>query len=142
MELNLEIASTFKDTIEAISLKSIISYAQTSYPNECCGFVLENGIVQPARNVIDKLGNLALTQKNAFLMDGESWNLAIAKNSPIACIYHSHTNGVPDMSIADKAYLQWKQVFYIIIALVDHAPTVAKLFWWEGDGLKELTLQI
>lgn len=141
MNLDLQSATNFRKLVESISLKHIISYAQISYPNECCGFVLDNGIVQPARNMVDTLGNLSLTKKNAFLIDVESWNLA-STNGKIACIYHSHTNGTPDMSSADMTYLRWNQIYYIVVALIDYAPTAAKLFWWEGEELKELILQI
>ncbi len=131
-----------KYCIEQNSIHSIIKYAQITYPNECCGFILENGSIHPAQNVVHNLYNMTLTAKNAFLIDANSWSLASNRESPIVGIYHSHTNGIADMSTADQAFLQWQQYCYLIIALTDTNPVASKIFWWEKNELRELQVNM
>lgn len=131
----------FKKKVETI-VYNIVPYAQMAFPNECCGFILEDGSVQPAQNVIDRLNDPSLTQKNAFLIDATSFKLASSKKSPIVCIYHSHTNGDSSMSPADKSFLKWPNLYYLIIGMVDHKPVAAKLFWWEQEILNQTAINI
>lgn len=141
MTLDLKRAMQIKEFIENGSIASVINNAQRVYPDECCGFILEGGAVFPAQNVIENLYNKSLTRQNAFLIDGESWRIASTNKNPIVCIYHSHTNGNPNMSEADQYALRWKNLCYLIVGLVDTNPTSAKLFWWE-DGLNELDINL
>jgi proteasome lid subunit RPN8/RPN11 len=126
--------------IKNISIQDICLYAQKSFPNEACGFILVNGIIQPSHNIIASIGNPALNTKNAFLIDAESWKIASSRG--IAGIYHTHTNGDPEMSIVDVEYLKWKDLFYIIVGIIDHNPVAAKIFWWENEELKDLALNL
>lgn len=142
MRFDLNRAIQFKELLENGSIHSIVTYAQKGYPNECCGFVLENGAVFPALNIIETLCDKSLTSRNAFLIDGESWKLASSNASRITCIYHSHTNGDPNMSSADQYALRWQGLCYLIVGLVDTNPTSAKLFWWEDEGLCELEIKL
>lgn len=142
MRFDLNRATQYKKLIENGPIHNIITYAQRACPNECCGLILENGAIFPAQNVIETLGNSSLTTKNAFLIDGETWRTATSNKDKIACVYHSHINGKPDMSTADQMLLQWRDICYIIISLIDKNPTSAKLFWWENNGLSELDIKI
>lgn len=138
---SLNLALQLKQQIETISLSSIILYAQKAYPNECCGFVLDGGIVIPAHNVIESLYDKSLNSKNAFLIDETSWKVASTHSSPIRCIYHSHPNGDAAMSPLDMATLTWTEISYLVVGLIDTRPIVAKLYWWE-NGLQELDIQL
>lgn len=142
MLFTLARAVNIKEQIEQISIPSIIKYAQMVYPNECCGFILENGSVHPAQNVIEDLYDKSLTGRNAFLIDEQSWQIASNRESPIIGIYHSHTNGDSNMSSADTTFLHCDEYCYLILGLVDSSPTSAKLFWWEEKELKQLTVTI
>lgn len=142
MAFDINRATNFKTQLESGPIHNIIAYAQRTYPNECCGYVLENGAIFPGHNVIEILGDKTLTSKNAFLIDKHSWELADANASPIVCVYHSHTNGDPNMSDADQHMLTWHGWCYLIIGLVDTNPTSAKLFWWEDGSLNELDINL
>ena len=142
MALDLNQATQIKEKLESGPLSNIVSYAQKAYPNECCGFVMESGATFPARNVIETLQNQSLTSRNAFLIDGESWEIASSHTSHITCIYHSHTNGDADMSETDKHTLRWPNLYYVVVGLIDTNPTSAKLFWWEEGILHELELKL
>jgi proteasome lid subunit RPN8/RPN11 len=131
-----------KERIEKLAIQSIIKYAQQTYPNEACGFILENGVVHPAINVVESLLNKSLTSRNAFLIDAASWNTAANQQSPITAIFHSHTNGDPNMSSADMTFLRWKNYVYVVLGLIDTNPVAAKLFWWQDSELKEATLNL
>jgi proteasome lid subunit RPN8/RPN11 len=142
MAFVLEDAIVVKEHIEQVSISSIIKYAQQVFPNEACGFVLDNGAVHPARNIVDSLHNKSLTSRNAFLIDPESWKIASSRESPIIVIYHSHTNGDSNMSSADTTFLRWDNYFYVVVALVDTNPVSAKLFWWQDKEMNEIELSI
>jgi proteasome lid subunit RPN8/RPN11 len=142
MGFDLFKANQIKELLEKAPILDIISYAQRTYPNECCGFILESGIIYPAHNVVDSLYNKSLTSKNAFLIDDVSWNMASNQKSPIAGIYHSHPNGNPNMSAEDEVMLHWENMYYVIVGLIDHNPIAAKLFWWEQGVLNDLHIKI
>lgn len=135
-------ATQIKSLLEKGAIHSITAYAQKTYPNECCGFILEDGIVFPAQNVIDILGDKSITSKNAFLIDNHAWERVSKNTKPIICIYHSHTNGDPTMSQADRIMLRWNELCYLIIGLIDTNLTSAKLFWWEKEDLRELDITL
>lgn len=140
MKLDKTRATQIKELLESSSIHNIITYAQKSYPNECCGFILEGGAIFPAQNIIETLQDKSLTSKTAFLIDAESWRLASQKH--IIGVYHSHTNGDPNMSSMDKYALRWQGLCYVIIGLVDTNPTSAKIFWWESEDLHELDINL
>lgn len=142
MMIDLSRAMQIKKLIEDGSINSIAKYAQRTYPNECCGFVLENGAIFPAQNVIETLYDKSLTSKTAFLIDNESWKLASSNENRIICVYHSHTNGDPNMSKMDRHFLRWPGLCYLIIGLIDTNPISSKLFWWEEDTLYELDIKL
>jgi proteasome lid subunit RPN8/RPN11 len=142
MSFDLIRANQIKELLEKAPIHHIISYAQRTYPNECCGFILESGAVFPAHNIVESLCDKSLTSKNAFLIDNDSWNIASNRESPIAGIYHSHPNGETNMSAADYEMLHWENLYYIIVGLIDYNPVAAKMFWWEQGTLKELHIQI
>src|SRR6266516_2805088 len=129
--IKLDIAINLIET----AINNVITYAQKCFPNETCGFILENGAVYPAHNVIETLNNPTLTAQNGFLIDSETWKAVSIQKFPIMCIFHSHNNGIVDMSEYDCAFLKWKDLYYVIVGLVDHKPVAAKLHWWENDNL-------
>jgi len=140
--MDLQRAQQVKGIIEAGTISGVIMYAQKAFPKECCGFILENGAIIPAQNVIENLYDKSLTSENAFLIDDESWRIASTNVNPIMCVYHSHTNGDPNMSGMDRYTLRWSGLCYLIIGLVDTNPIAAKLFWWSGEDLNELDIKL
>jgi len=142
MVFSVDNITAIRDILNNGLVANIIAYGQREYPNESCGFLLDGGAIHPARNVISNLYDRSLTPENAFLIDDESWKLASQRKTPIIGIYHTHTNGSPDMSESDKKFLSWRDLCYVIVALVDTKPVAAKLFWWEQDLLNELPINI
>lgn len=142
MSFSPEQIEQIKTRVETVSIRDIIIYAQKTYPNECCGFILESGAVHPAHNVIETLYDPSLTSKTAFLIDDQSWNTARTRESPIIGIYHSHTNGIPDMSKADLSFLRWPNMIYVILGILDTNPIAAKFFWWENNEAQKLDIKI
>lgn len=136
MNIDAVTIASIKEALEKTSLHEIIFHAQKAYPKECCGFILENGSIQPAHNVVESLGDRSLTSENAFLIDSESWQIAQKRGSPIIGIYHSHTNGDPEMSPVDEKFLYWRNLCYVVIALIDTNPITTRLYWWEKDKLQ------
>lgn len=142
MALDSNQAIQIKELLENGPIQNVITYAQKAYPNECCGFIMKDGAIFPAQNIIETLQDKSLTSKTAFLIDDESWKIANLYTSHIACIYHSHTNGDPDMSEIDKHTLRWQDLYYVIIGLIDAGPTSINLFWWEDKDLHKLNIKL
>lgn len=140
-KLNSKRIEEVKQIIEQ-SLTHIILYAQKSYSSECCGFVLENGTIIPAQNIIETLYDPSLNSKNAFLISPESWNIARNQNSLIIAIYHSHPNGSADMSLMDQNTLCWPDLCYVIVSIFDTNPKEAKLHWWQDKMINSIDLKI
>lgn len=140
--ITLENATAIKALLENNSISTIVSYAQRGYPNECCGFMCADGVVFPAQNIIDSLGNKSISAKTAFLIDPKSWQIAAKYKHPIRLIYHSHTNGQVEMSLADKKFLKWPDLLYLIVGLLDTNPIAAKLYWWQNETLNELNITL
>jgi proteasome lid subunit RPN8/RPN11 len=134
--------SATKTIIETAAISNIIAYAQKTYPGECCGFILENGAVIPAHNVVHMLNEPTLTTCNAFLADAGSWRIASSQKYPIICIYHSHTNGSVYMSDMDKETLSFPGLYYLIVGIIDTNPVAAKLYWWEDELLNNIDITI
>ena len=131
-----------KELIRAAAINNVIAYAQISFPNENAGFIFANGAVQSTCNIIETLGDKSLTSQNAFLIDSESWNIASKYHSPVICVYHSHTNGSTEMSQSDQVFLKWPNLCYLIVGILDHHPTAAKLYWWQENELQEISIQL
>ena len=140
--VDLASATTIKALLETNSISTIVLYAQKGYPNECCGFMCADGVVFPANNIIDTIGNRSISAKTAFLIDPKSWEVAVKYKHPIRLIYHSHTNGDTNMSAADIKFLKWPDLFYLIVGLIDTNPIAAKLYWWQNETLYDLPITL
>lgn len=140
--MNLEQATQLKEIIEGTAANNILTHSQKMFPFEACGFVLEDGVVVPSYNSIEALNNPVLTKKNAFLINKEGWQAAMSLGKKILGIWHSHTDGSIEMSNADKKFLLWPDLCYIIVGLVDHNPTGARLYWWDKDILEHVEITL
>ena len=85
--------------LSELNQKAILNHAQDSAPNECCGFLVSDdmdGLVfyYPCQNV-------ATDPQNYFEISSDDW-IEAEKLGEITAIVHSHPNGKPTLSLADR----------------------------------------
>lgn len=82
-----------------INQKAIINHAEAVAPNECCGFIVSDHMdglefYYPCRNIADDPENFFEISADEFI---EAEQLG-----EIVAVVHSHPNGEPKLSIADR----------------------------------------
>jgi proteasome lid subunit RPN8/RPN11 len=135
-------------------LSEIIRHLEEAYPQEGCGVILRAGPegpwrIRPLLNAYDRYhaadpARFPRTSRTAYLFEPRDWlalNLeADAQGEQIACVFHSHVNGVADFSAEDRAQALpagqplLPDVSYLVVAVVGGRATEARLFRWvEGE---------
>lgn len=85
--------------ISETTKKAIINHAQAVAPNECCGFLVSDdmdGLV-----FYYTCQNQASDPQNYFEISSDDW-IEAEKMGEIIAIVHSHPNGEPKLSLADR----------------------------------------
>ncbi|MGH7927795.1 MAG: Mov34/MPN/PAD-1 family protein [Candidatus Binatia bacterium] len=102
--------------LSAKTLEKISHHAQETYPEECCGVIFANGVVERARglsNIQNKLHALdpityPRTAVIAYAMDPKELEQAMAEaesaGARLKAFYHSHPNHDAYFSDEDKAF--------------------------------------
>lgn len=135
-------------------LSEVIRHLEATYPQEGCGVILRAGPngpwrIQPISNAYDRYhaedpARFPYTSRTAYLFEPREWlalNLeADARGERIACVFHSHVNGVAQLSAEDRAQALpdgqplLPGVSYLVVAVVRGHATDARLFHWvDGD---------
>jgi [CysO sulfur-carrier protein]-S-L-cysteine hydrolase len=130
-------------------LSEIIRHLEATYPQEGCGVILRAGPngpwrIQPITNAYDRY-----TSRTAYFFEPREWlalNLeAEASGERIVCVFHSHVNGVAQLSAEDRAQALpdgqpiLPGVSYLVVAVVRGHATEARLFrWLDGEFLDRL----
>ena len=90
----------------------IRAYTQMEWPYEACGFIVRAAgnrlLVMPSRN-------LALDRLHDFKTCGDDWEAAEEKGEIVA-IWHSHPNGKPELTNADKTSCETLQIPFLVLA--------------------------
>ena len=85
----------------------IINHAKKCGETECCGFVIDNKIYMPCKNI-------SPTPTEAFEISPDDW-IQAETIGEITAIVHSHPNGLPILSEADQIYQQQTAVDWWIV---------------------------
>lgn len=85
----------------------ILNHAKKCGENECCGFVIDNKIYMPCKNI-------SPTPTEAFEISPDDW-IQAETIGEITAIVHSHPNGLPILSEADQIYQQQTAVDWWIV---------------------------
>jgi proteasome lid subunit RPN8/RPN11 len=96
-------------TIDDTVIRAIAAHAEAEHPKECCGLVLRNG---PIARVL-RAENLAHDPYRSFKID-PVWYLR--HEAHVEFVYHSHPNGLPNPTDADKAACEALNKPYLIMA--------------------------
>ena len=88
-------------------IEKIINHADSCGEAECCGFVIDNKIYMPCKNI-------SPTPTEAFEISPDDW-IQAETIGEITAIVHSHPNGLPILSEADQIYQQQTAVDWWIV---------------------------
>lgn len=88
--------------------QAILAHAQGEYPKECCGLIVD-GTYHPCTNV-------APTPHEHFAIDSDEF-IALEGLGEVQAIVHSHPDGEPIPSEADKVQMGLHGVDWVICAL-------------------------
>ena len=110
--------------LEIWQRQALMALADQSSPWECCGFVMDNGVIIPIQNIEDELA--------IYRMHPGEQIQAMAYRMPWA-VYHSHVSSRGYPSQTDKA-MQRSDYHQIIVSLMEHS---VRLFDPEWRIIKE-----
>lgn len=104
-----DISSEINQLIPEELLEKIYHFARQSYPDECCGLILTQGI-RPCTNIQNTLHkldalNYPKTARERFVFSSEDslfLSRNIASDNPVKAIYHSHPDVGAYFSDEDK----------------------------------------
>lgn len=128
------------------TLDKIYLLARQSYPEECCGLILKQGI-RPCKNIQNELNqrnsvNYPRSAREGFTFSPED-SLFLSKNidlaNPVKVIYHSHPNVGAYFSDEDKknALFEGEPIYPVDHLVIDVQPDeiiCSKLFrFMAGD---------
>ena len=85
----------------------ILNHAKKCGENECCGFVIDNKIYMPCKNI-------SPTPTETFEISPDDW-IQAETIGEITAIVHSHPNGQPILSEADQIYQQQTAVDWWLV---------------------------
>jgi proteasome lid subunit RPN8/RPN11 len=134
-------------------LTEVVRHLEAMYPQEGCGVLLRHGQrgtwrVRPITNAYDRYHALEpvrfpRTSRTAYFFEPREWLLvnqeADAHGERVACVFHSHTNGIADFSAEDRAQAApaglpvLPGVSYLVVAIEGGHATHARLFWWQEE---------
>lgn len=138
-------------------LTQVVRHLEAMYPQEGCGVLLwapDQGSwrVHPLTNAYDRYHALdpvrfPRTSRTAYLFEPREWLLlneqADAQGEQVACVFHSHVNGIADFSAEDRAQAApaglpvLPGVSYLVVAVEAGRATHARLFWWQDEDFRE-----
>jgi proteasome lid subunit RPN8/RPN11 len=134
-------------------LSEVIRHLESVYPQEGCGVILRGGgggwRVRPLPNAYDRYHaadpvRFPHTSRTAYLFEPREWlalnEEADARGEQVACVFHSHANGIAAFSAEDRAQAApaglpvLPGVSYLVVGISEGHATDARLFWWsQGD---------
>ncbi len=141
-----EISLEIRQIILQESLEKIYSLARQSYPDECCGLILKQGI-RPCKNIQNELHqsdpvNYPRSAREGFIFSPED-SLFLSRNldsdNPVKAIYHSHPNVGAYFSHEDQknALFDGKPIYpvdHLVIDIQKDEIVCSKLFrFLQGD---------
>nr|WP_232293491.1 M67 family metallopeptidase [Stigmatella aurantiaca] len=138
-------------------LSEVLRHLEACYPLEGCGVLLRAGPggawrVRCLLNAYDRYhtrepGRFPRSARTAFLFDPREWlalNLeADARNEQIACVFHSHTDGVALLSAEDRQAAApdgiplLPETSYLVVNVARGRAEAARLYWWRGGEFQD-----
>jgi proteasome lid subunit RPN8/RPN11 len=138
--------------LSAKTLTEISHHAQETYPEECCGVIFSNGVLDRAqrlRNIQNKLHALdpatyPRTAVIAYAMDPKELEQAIGEaenaGAKLKAFYHSHPNHDAYFSDEDKAFASpfgepsFPAAAQIVVSIYDGAIRRIGAYHWSDEA--------
>ena len=137
-------------------LGEVLRHLEAMYPQEGCGVLLWHEQsrawrVRPITNAYDRYHALdpvrfPRTSCTAYFFEPREWLLlhqeADAHGERIACVFHSHTNGIADFSAEDRAQAApgglplLPGVSYLVVAVEGGRATQARFYRWQNEDFR------
>ncbi|MDC0707820.1 M67 family metallopeptidase [Stigmatella sp. ncwal1] len=135
-------------------LSEVLRHLEACYPQEGCGVLLRAGPWGPWRvrclpNAYDRYHaadprRFPHSARTAFLFEPREWlalnREADARNEQIACVFHSHIDGVAVLSAEDRQAAApggiplLPEVSYLVVNVERGQAHEARIYWWrEGE---------
>lgn len=125
-------------------------HALAEYPDECCGMIHRSGRLRICRNAQDEFHSIdpdgfPRTAAIGFVFgfaDQLFFVEALEGDDPICAVYHSHPDGRPSLSLADRKAMSFEgQPLYPGVAqvVISGAPDrqfAGAVFTWFGSDFK------
>lgn len=138
-------------------LSEVVRHLEAVYPQEGCGVLLWHEDERSWRvclitNAYDRYHALdpvrfPRTSRTAYYLEPREWLLlnqeADARGEQVACVFHSHVNGIADFSAEDRAQAApaglpvLPGVSYLVVAVEGGRATQARLFWWHDKDFRD-----
>lgn len=139
--------------LQVATLDAIYAHAKEAFPDECCGVILSDGVVEfvrRCRNIQNEQHakdpeTYPRDARTAYIMDPNDLirihKEAETENRPIKAFYHSHPNHDAYFSEKDKAdATAWDEPMYpdaayLVVSLYGEEIRVSRAYAWSGvDG--------
>lgn len=123
--------------IAPVLLRAIEDHARTAYPNEACGLLLGRREAEGGLRVhaVKASPNRAPDPARAFAID-PSLHLALLSASgveqSVIGVYHSHPDGAPAPSAADRAQANDPELAWLVIAADAGGACATRAFRYDG----------
>lgn len=89
----------------------ILEHCRTSPRREVCGVVSSAGAVYPIRNVAASPNDFTFSKRDYYT----ALSAMKAKGESLSAIYHSHVNGNPELTPADKETMERFECDFILV---------------------------
>ncbi|WP_225409546.1 Mov34/MPN/PAD-1 family protein [Stigmatella hybrida] len=137
-------------------LSEVLRHLEACYPLEGCGVLLRTEAggwrVRPLFNAYDRYhaadpGRFPRSARTAFLFEPQEW-LAVnreadARNEQVACLFHSHVEGVARLSAEDRHAAApggiplLPGVSYLVVNVACGQATEAREYRWAGGEFQD-----
>lgn len=137
-------------------LSEVLRHLEACYPLEGCGVLLRTEAggwrVRFLLNAYDRYhaadpGRFPRSARTAFLVEPQEW-LAVnreaeARNEQVACLFHSHVDGVARLSAEDRHAAApggiplFPGVSHLVVNVARGRATEAREYRWEGGEFQD-----
>jgi proteasome lid subunit RPN8/RPN11 len=141
-------------TMARASLDAIIAQAEREFPDECCGFIIGDGVIEEVRPIAniqnrkhaENPAAFIRDARTAFLMDPQE-HLAVLneidrRKLKLLAVYHSHPDHDAYFSATDRAQAcsfdpaepDYPDTIHIVMSVRDGKFVRAAAFGWDSSA--------
>ncbi|WP_163831938.1 Mov34/MPN/PAD-1 family protein [Spartinivicinus ruber] len=145
--------SNKQDALTSDAIKKIYQHAESTYPEECCGFVFASGTVHQGINIQNQLHEqdptkYPRTAKNGYSLSFEDiqiLNKSFDSDNKVVVIYHSHPDAGAYFSEEDtkQALFAGEPIYdvaYLVVETRNGMAEDCRLFQFNQGGFVDVPL--